>query len=75
MRVVGDVFTKTPQVDHDHKTKVVRGLLCILCNHGIGHFKEDVHQLKKAVRYLLTSPSNKVQKLISQQVMKCGSCK
>lgn len=43
-----DVF----QVDHNHETGKVRGLLCASCNKGLGHFKDSVQLLIKAVRYL-----------------------
>ena len=39
-------------VDHDHKTNVVRDLLCHACNSGIGMFKENTTYLKKAIAYL-----------------------
>ena len=31
---------------------VVRGLLCHLCNTGIGFFKDDVGNLESAIKYL-----------------------
>jgi hypothetical protein len=39
-------------VDHNHKTRQIRGLLCRGCNQGIGNFQEDLQRLKKAVHYL-----------------------
>ncbi len=39
-------------VDHCHETGYVRGILCDGCNIGIGHFKENIEALKKAVAYL-----------------------
>ena len=39
-------------VDHDHETKKVRGLLCNNCNRGIGHLQDSVVILEKALNYL-----------------------
>ncbi len=39
-------------VDHCHKTGRIRGLLCASCNLGIGHFKDDIELLKRAINYL-----------------------
>lgn len=39
-------------IDHDHKTKKVRALLCNNCNTAIGLFKEDPEILTSAVEYL-----------------------
>lgn len=40
------------QVDHNHKTGKVRGLLCHHCNTGIGNLRDDVRILEKAIVYL-----------------------
>jgi hypothetical protein len=39
-------------VDHCHETGVVRGMLCIDCNQGIGKFHEDPQRLRDAAAYL-----------------------
>ena len=39
-------------IDHCHKTKQIRGLLCHTCNSGLGHFKDNTEFLLKAVDYL-----------------------
>lgn len=39
-------------IDHCHKTKKVRGLLCNNCNRGIGHLMENISILKNAIRYI-----------------------
>ena len=39
-------------VDHDHTTSVVRGLLCNACNKAIGLLNEDISILQSAIEYL-----------------------
>ena len=42
----------TLYIDHCHKTGKVRGLLCSLCNNGLGNFRDSDELLNKAVEYL-----------------------
>lgn len=44
--------TKPLCIDHDHKTKRVRGLLCRTCNLGIGHLNDDLIVILQAADYL-----------------------
>jgi len=44
--------TKALLVDHDHTTKVVRGVLCKNCNFGLGHFFDSIPNLEAAIKYL-----------------------
>lgn len=39
-------------VDHDHVTGTVRMLLCTHCNVALGHFRDDVVRMQKAVEYV-----------------------
>ena len=43
---------KAVQIDHCHKTDIVRGLLCRPCNVGLGMFKDDRKMLERAILYL-----------------------
>jgi len=40
------------KVDHCHEKGYVRGLLCDLCNRGLGYFKDNVDSFKNAINYL-----------------------
>lgn len=38
--------------DHDHETGVLRGLLCLDCNRGLGAFKDNPALLRRAAEYI-----------------------
>jgi len=40
-------------VDHDHKTDVIRGILCHYCNRALGLADDNIELLKLAAAYLL----------------------
>lgn len=44
---------KCLHVDHDHQTGKVRGLLCNLCNVGLGAFKDSQNNMLSALVYLI----------------------
>ena len=39
-------------VDHDHRTKRIRGLLCFRCNNAIGDFGDNPELIRHAAAYL-----------------------
>ena len=43
---------KRVHIDHDHVTGMIRGILCLLCNIGIGHLKDDPIIVRRALNYL-----------------------
>lgn len=46
------IFPKTLNVDHDHASGEIRGLLCGSCNRGIGLLKDKKEIVKRAFIYL-----------------------
>ena len=51
-REFSNMLPKNINIDHDHETGEVRGILCVNCNQGLGQFREDVESLKAAIEYL-----------------------
>ncbi len=48
-------------VDHDHRTGLIRGLLCPRCNHDqLGRFSEDPMYYQRAHDYLAYPPARKL---------------
>lgn len=41
-----------PQIDHDHVTNKVRGLLCMPCNVALGMLGDNAEGLTKALKYV-----------------------
>lgn len=52
---------KRLSVDHDHETGYVRGLLCGPCNRDvIGHLRDSVAALWRAITYLIFPPAQRI---------------
>jgi hypothetical protein len=43
---------ETFHYDHDHETGQFRGLVCHLCNLGLGYFRDRIDLLERAIVYL-----------------------
>ena len=49
--------TRNLSVDHDHKTGLVRGLLCRPCNDMLGHLRDDPEAARRVIYYLTYPPA------------------
>ncbi len=45
-------------LDHCHRTRYIRGVLCCNCNWGLGHFKDSHRLLRRAITYIHIGASN-----------------
>lgn len=52
--------TRRLSVDHDHRTGLVRGLLCRPCNDILGQIRDDVEAARRIVGYLLNPPAKQL---------------
>jgi predicted Zn-dependent protease len=52
-------MTAKKKVDHCHKTGQVRGILCNICNLGIGLLNDSVEIIESALNYLKNSGNSK----------------
>ncbi len=43
---------KRAVIDHCHSSNKIRGMLCHLCNTGLGAFKDNISILSNAIKYL-----------------------
>ena len=48
---------RKPNVDHCHKTGLIRGLLCPRCNRALGRFGDSIVLIRAALAYLLIPPA------------------
>ena len=46
------VYMDKKCIDHDHKTKKIRGVLCNNCNTALGLFDDNIKIMKDAIQYL-----------------------
>ena len=53
--ICGKTDIKGLHIDHDHKSKQIRGMICRMCNHALGMLGDDVSGLEKALDYLKKS--------------------
>ena len=52
------IYAQRPNIDHNHETGEIRGILCHKCNTGIGLLNDDQELLKKAITYLESTNEN-----------------
>jgi hypothetical protein len=60
-------------VDHCHETGLYRGLLCNVCNMGLGAFKDNTYVMQKAIEYLNENRNRHREQARQKQDMASGN--
>lgn len=61
-----------PALDHDHKTGMIRGVLCKKCNWTIGAFKDSAEVIQKAIEYLKRANQSDVYIPVYSSITECN---
>jgi hypothetical protein len=60
--ICNQTFTgRLPDIDHNHDTQQLRGILCSPCNKALGMFRDDIDIVESAARYLRKWEANSVK--------------
>lgn len=59
LKLTGKASRLTPQVDHDHDTGKIRGILCQSCNWNVlPFFERDLNRLQNLHYYLISNENH-----------------
>ena len=70
--ICNSLFTKTrgpkfANIDHDHRTGKIRGILCHNCNTGLGKFNERIDVLTQAIYYIQKNEASHLHSGVSKE--------
>ena len=47
------ITLENSNIDHDHFSDMIRGLLCTGCNVALGSFRDSIDAMERAIKYLM----------------------
>lgn len=51
-KICNELLGESYHVDHCHLYNEVRSILCFHCNIGLGHFRDNIKNLRRAAQYI-----------------------